>query len=524
LLLAGAVASGNRPAVAQYAAEEAPAEQRNAVASRSLYAKSGQFTARTTNYQPAWKVHPKVRQPVRTASRSYPGDVRQARYQAEVLNPPFEDENAPPEVDSEPPFEDVGPAMEPESTPMTEAAPAQPEVIRQPAARPAPSTTAPRSDSRRGPTLAPRRGETITTPRGQAFEELPAPRGSRRAEPDFQYDVTEDYAYSPDEYVEEGEYSEFGGEMGAPCAECGQMGGYCDCGPPDVCDDTWPCWHSRRQWRNFRLFGGGWDVGCPWNWWDELSLSAGPHSFKGPLDQGQNGNFGFQESVNWGGPLWHCHGIGFQLGAQGVHSNFAGYDVNGVSDDNRNQVFATAGVFVRAPNNHGWQLGVAFDWLQDDYYVDVSLDQIRAELSYLTFCGSELGVWIASSSTTDDDPNNGMMYEVTDMYALFFRHCVPSGGEGRIWGGATGDGNGMVGADFRVPLTNRLALSSSVNYIIAQDGAGQDGLNEEAWGMSINFVWHPFRSKIGDGNHGQYRPMFNVADNTVFMVDREVAE
>jgi hypothetical protein len=504
--------------------------------SRSLYAQRGEFSSRTTDYKPAWKVHPKVR-PQRTAPRD--NGVRQARYQGEVISPPYSDDattqdsGLPDDFESGLPMEEETPVQE---TPVIRApATRQFEETPTPApVRQAPARPAPRQNGGQRPTLAPAPPEEVMAPRGRSMEVLPTPRGTPRhvphVQPEFQYDMTEEYAHPEEAYGEysEGGYDEYGGEYegdySSSCPDCGQFGQACQCGPPHVCDDTWPCWHARRQWGRFRLFGGGWDVGCPWNWWDELSLFAGPHSFKGPIDQGQNGNFGIQEGINWGGPLWHLHGIGFQLGVQGVQSNFSGSNVDVFSDDNRNQVFATAGVFVRPPNNHGWQVGVVVDWMQDNYYVDVKLDQIRAELSYVTFCGTEIGGMMASSSTTDTDESTTDMYEVVDMYALFLRHCVPSGGEGRIWAGGTGDGNGLVGADYRVPLTNRLALQGVVNYIIAQDGASEEGLNQEAWGMTMNFVWHPFRPRCGTGNNGAYRPLFNVADNTMFIIDREAVE
>jgi len=484
--------------------------------SRSLYARQGQFASRTSDYTPAWRVHPNVRpSQSRTASR---GGVRQVRHQQEVLEPPFGDDDS-----GVPPFDDA----------PIEAAPAEQVPTLAPAIEPeessAPVTTeevapvprvAPPANGRRAPTPTAPRGQQPASPRTQRYEEIPPPPSTPRPQQDFEYEMTDEYA--GESFEEGGEYYDDGTSA---CPECGQFGEYCECGPPHVCNDTWPCWHARRQWRHFRLFGGGWDIGCPWNWWDELSVSFGPHAFKGPLDQGQNGNFGFQEAVNWGGPLWHCHGIGYQLGAQGVHSNFAGDNVNGGNDDNRNQVFVTAGLFARAPGGHGWQVGVVFDWLEDDYYVDVALSQLRAELSYVTFCGSELGAWIASSSESDTDETTGVSYEVTDMYALFFRHCMPTGGEGRIWGGGTADGNGLVGADFRVPLNNRWSLSGAVNYVIPQDGANTEGLNQEAWGITMNLVWHPFRSRSGpQGHNGPYRPLFSVADNNMFMVDRELTE
>ena len=131
------------------------------------------------------------------------------------------------------------------------------------------------------------------------------------------------------------------------------------------------------------------DVGpdTPWDeslkrWWTrDLEVFGGVHGFKGPLDQGRNGNFGFHEGFNFGAPL----GIfdwGWQIGAEATQSNFSGDDAVDPRSADRNQFFVTGGFFKRA-RDWGFQWGVVYDWLHDDYYVKADMKQIRSDTSFL---------------------------------------------------------------------------------------------------------------------------------------------
>jgi len=320
------------------------------------------------------------------------------------------------------------------------------------------------------------------------------------------------------------ESDDFGDDLFPTPDDCGECGHCGECSDSLVDGDYGLiCPSCYRRWRNFHPLRGGWDCGCPWNWSDELSIFAGTQSFEGPLDLGQNGNFGFHSGLNWAGPLWHRNFIGYQMGVRGVFSDFSGADVAGVRQSSRSQLFVTGGLFFRAPCNHGWQFGVVWDWMQDDYYVDPSLQQMRSQLSYLTFCGHEIGFWTSIASDDNRGDAFGNRFQSLDLYGFFYRYNSPGGSEGRLWGGATDDGDGMLGADFRVPFSLRWSLAGGVNYVIPEQSRHSLGPSEEAWGMSISLVWHPFREK-GDcsSNRGQYRPMFDVADNNVFIVGRDL--
>ena len=40
----------------------------------------------------------------------------------------------------------------------------------------------------------------------------------------------------------------------------------------------------------------------------------------------------------------------------------------------------------------------------------------------------------------------------TDMFILYLRRNFENGGDGRLWGGVTGNGDGLLGVDLWVPL------------------------------------------------------------------------
>lgn len=248
---------------------------------------------------------------------------------------------------------------------------------------------------------------------------------------------------------------------------------------------------------------------------DRFSLFAGVQGFKGPVDQGRNGNFGFHEGFNFGAPLGGPWGIGYQLGARAVHGNFSGDQVARASRDDRNQFFLTGGFFRRAVDG-GLQWGVVFDALHDRYYETADLTQLRAEISWVGFDPDEVGFW--ASMGTKNDQVAGVSWETTDLYAIFYRRHFSGGGEGRLWGGFTNKSDALVGGDFRVPMGNSWALENSFNYLIPKEPRGLQGLREESWGVTLQLVWYPGRSAACVG-HDPFQPVLNVADNSVFMVD-----
>ncbi len=319
---------------------------------------------------------------------------------------------------------------------------------------------------------------------------------------------------------------------GDGCDSCNSSncGGCCD----DCCD---PCPYG-RPWIlapiDFVL-GGLWHCGphhgacdpcAGWWWGQDLTLFAGVHNFKSNVDLGVNSNFGFQEGLNWSMPFWHAAGIGAQIGFQTMQSDF--YD-NNLTDEGRHQFFLTAGFYRRVQCESGWQYGVVYDWLHDEFYEDYDVGQVRGELSYLWNCRNEIGFMYAGGVKTGIAERNGQElrgteYEVIDQYALYFRRQFDFGGEGRVFGGGANNlsessgGAGIVGVDFRAPIANCWAFEGGFNYLMPEGSdENHSDASDETWNIALNLVWYPGCTAKGCS---PYRPLFNVADNGSLMVGR----
>jgi hypothetical protein len=284
-----------------------------------------------------------------------------------------------------------------------------------------------------------------------------------------------------------------GSAHGGDCGCHGSGGcGYGDCGGCNPCDD----WYLGK----------------------DLTLHAGVHGFKGPVDGGQNGNFGFQEGFNWSSPFWYSRGIGFQLGGQAMQSDFT--ESFSFSDD-RSQFFLTMGLFRRQVCGSGWQWGLVYDYLSDEFDEDFDVGQVRGEVSYL-FRGHEFGFWWANSASGDEpsaDSTSGILsYETVDQYAFFYRRRLMNGGEGRLWGGFTGQSDGIFGGDVRVPIACDWDLVGTFNYLAA-DESDVDGQFSEAWNIGINLVWYVCPEGALGASRSRYRPLMSVADNGTMVVN-----
>ena len=193
------------------------------------------------------------------------------------------------------------------------------------------------------------------------------------------------------------------------CDTCGD--GACgDCGPCDgecgACD------------YGYELFDGR----CG-HWLRDLSFFAGTDAFKGPPDRGTNGNFGLNEGLNLAAPLGDPWGCGYQIGVNCVQSNFSGAPTFSVGDYNfraayRRQTFVTAGLFHRT-TCRGFQGGVAFDYLNDDYYEHSDLKQLRSETGYVIDDRYEIGYYGVYGVGTDRTIDGRL--DPTDMFAAYIR-------------------------------------------------------------------------------------------------------
>lgn len=318
--------------------------------------------------------------------------------------------------------------------------------------------------------------------------------------------------------------------------EYGPAGGCATCGDP--IGDGWAepvfdegvcggvgcgsCGRGGEVWGACPPGHGGWMGGIRLR---NFSLFAGVDAFKGPLDQGRNGNFGFHEGLNWGIPLGamldasHTR-IGFQLGLMATQSNFQGHQVEGEAvEEGRDQLFFTAGLFRRALC-HEFQWGAVFDFMHDSYYDTTDVKQIRAELSYVISPKWEWGFWGAFNSSRESVLVNDVpiLYEATDQYTFFYRRQFDCGGDGRLWAGFTGNSDFLLGTEFILPIGRSWALQNSFHFLIPKEGGDAVGQREESWSLGMSLVWYPGQAVHCALQH-PYRPLLPVANNGNFMVD-----
>ena len=252
--------------------------------------------------------------------------------------------------------------------------------------------------------------------------------------------------------------------------------------------------------------------------------ASGVQSFSGPANRGGTGSFGFHEGINIGTPLFdNCWGLGMQGGVHFTQSNLNGA---GFTQDSRNQVFATLGMFRRS--DWGLQWGVAVDYMHDDWYYKVDLHQLRGELSWMLPDAAEIGFFFTNGLGTDTSTStlftNGIAanstetWQITDMYAFFLRRTFENGMEGRLFAGFTGVSDGLIGSNLSMPLYDNWSLRTDFAYLMPSQGKLDNGFQQESWNVAMSVVWNPCCYKPCGNNY--YRPLFNVANNNSLMVDR----
>ena len=296
----------------------------------------------------------------------------------------------------------------------------------------------------------------------------------------------------------------------------GDGSGGCGCGDCSYCNSQWGPYYQDDCDGHCTVPCDG--ICIPRRFVDETALFMGVQGFTGPMDLGNNGNFGYHEGVNFAGHFgkWlglSALGLGYQVGATFLQSDLNGNMANGVQTKERDQQFVTAGLFRRAHDGYGLQGGFVYDYMHDNYYAKYSVGQIRAELSYLTLFGHEFGFWGAFSTKDGHAFVNSAFvgFQTIDMYNGFYRYTFSNGTQGRVWFGGTDSKQGIVGSDFRIPLTNRWDLWGWYNYVIPGH-AGAVGSMNQAWNLTINIVWYPGRRAVGV-HQTPFRALFAPADN-----------
>ncbi len=253
---------------------------------------------------------------------------------------------------------------------------------------------------------------------------------------------------------------------------------------------------------------------------------AGTQGFTNQTNRGETGSFGFNYGFNWGAPLYCLTNgeIGMQAGFRGVTSNFDGASY---SPETRNQYFITAGLFRRV--DYGLQGGVVFDYLGESWYYNADMKQIRGEISWMFPACHEIGFWFAArgndsinTSTIFQDNNatqlNERLVPVTQYRFFYRRRFEDCGAEGRLSAGWTSNGDGLVGADFQLPISDRWALETTFTYLIPDGDATTGAFAQEAWNVAFGLVWYPGIRNARANDY--FRPLFDVADNGSFILAR----
>ncbi|MDR2439198.1 MAG: hypothetical protein LBE12_07505 [Planctomycetaceae bacterium] len=260
---------------------------------------------------------------------------------------------------------------------------------------------------------------------------------------------------------------------------------------------------------------------------DNLTIFAGTTGFKGELNAGSNGNFGFTEGINWAGPVTPLRTVSGQLGFRAVQSNING-SINrdgNTSRNGRNQYFVTAGLFKR---NLSFPLqgGAVLDWFQDDFYGTVRVQQIRYEISARTFSNTEYGLLggmgvskkgnsYLDNWTTSAGESSPLGVQAQKYYLLFLRKHFVSGGLAEFRCGLTEYGDTILAGLGEFPLSDRFSLNGSFSAMIPEEGHGIGGWQRENWEVSIGITFY-FRGGACSKPNNAHRSMFEVGGNGSF--------
>ncbi|MEM7785059.1 MAG: DUF6666 family protein [Planctomycetota bacterium] len=254
------------------------------------------------------------------------------------------------------------------------------------------------------------------------------------------------------------------------------------------------------------------------------TLFSTPGGAAGQLSD--DSSYGFYQGMNFGLPLCRisCGLFSGQFGFRTTQTNFDG-SLDTSAD--REQLFVTGGFFRRV--DYGMQYGVVFDYLNDEWFSDAEVVQLRGEIGYVYSGGTTFGFRFATN-LQDDFTNatfggntfTNLNTTTDDNYRFFVRYDAPNGGFGDFFAGWSESDQAIIGLDSDLPLTNRLSMQAGFNYYLSDQGLpagaiGQGGNAGEAYNIYVGIA---FRPRGREFYRSYERPLFPVADNGSMLIQR----
>lgn len=262
-------------------------------------------------------------------------------------------------------------------------------------------------------------------------------------------------------------------------------------------------------------------------WLDNFSVFTGLNGAKQPQDLGINANLGGRVAFNSGFALSRDHNLGMQVGVGYDYSQNAVGVLKFIDDTRgREQLFTTVGFFQR--RDSGWNWGLAYDVMKENYYDNFLLTQWRGRISYQWNPNNEFGVWGTVRDRQDDGTLAGFFpihWRTINQANFFWRHTWETGPQTMLWAGIAGSHTKnvlllpvyeptgvtpVIGAMINVPLNDWLSLYGETNLILPGDSGTVDAF--------LGFAIYPGGSAKSAPYH-RFAPMLPTASSPSFAVD-----
>jgi hypothetical protein len=254
--------------------------------------------------------------------------------------------------------------------------------------------------------------------------------------------------------------------------------------------------------------------------------------FRSLPDGSWEGNTGAFTSLNFVAGLFkEKYGFGTQLGGSyGVYDwQGRGSNATGNTKAFQQQGFLTGGFYRVTPHESGWNAGLVYDAMFNQYFgvfaLNPILGQIRGQLSYQFKRSDELGVWATYDTQTSHKKASEVpvKFRAISQVNLFWSHHFKNQAQTTLWAGTPyrrglmyrsgRTGRYIFGANFQAPLTKTLSVIGHAAYMGASssDREFQSYAANVCFGLSYSF-----------GGCKKERTYLPLADNSNFLIDTNV--